>query len=108
MVASGSPFGSFENGRKTPPRHCRAVVVGMSAHAEVPVPLSYLQLREIELVGTFRYANTYPTAITLAASGQVDLDSLVSGYYGLAQVEEALDVGHRDPQAVKVVVRPGS
>ncbi len=86
----------------------RAVVVGMSAHAEVPVPLSYLQMREIELVGTFRYANTYPTAITLAASGQVDLDSLVSGYYGLAQVEEALDVGHRDPQAVKVVVRPGS
>lgn len=86
----------------------RAVIVGMSSSTEVPVPLSYLQRREIDLTGTFRYANTYPTAIALAASGQVDLDSLVTGHYSLAQVHDALNAGRMDPLAVKPVVVPGS
>jgi L-iditol 2-dehydrogenase len=85
----------------------RAVVVGMSPESHVPVPLSMLQEREIELTGTFRYANTYPTAIALAASWAVHLDELVSGHYGLSQVEEALRSGQRDPLAVKPVVLPG-
>jgi L-iditol 2-dehydrogenase len=85
----------------------RAVVVGMSPESHVPVPLSMLQEREIELTGTFRYANTYPTAIALAASWAVHLDELVSGHYGLSQVEEALRAGQRDPLAVKPVVLPG-
>jgi L-iditol 2-dehydrogenase len=85
----------------------RAVVVGMSPESHVPVPLSMLQEREIELTGTFRYANTYPTAIALAASWAVHLDELVSGHYGLSQVEEALRSSQRDPLAVKPVVLPG-
>jgi len=85
----------------------RAVVVGMSPESHVPVPLSLIQWREIELTGTFRYANTYPAAIALAASGAVDLDAIVSGHYPLAEVERALQVGRRDPLAVKPVVLPG-
>ena len=86
----------------------RAVVVGMSASTEVPLPLSYMQRREIELSGTFRYANTYPTAIALASAGDVDLDALVTGHYSLAQVEEALYASRRDPLSVKPVVLPGA
>ena len=37
---------------------------------ELALPMSIVQNREIELVGTFRYANTWPTAIELAASGR--------------------------------------
>ena len=36
-------------------------------------------LRELLITGTFRYANTWPTAIALAASGRVSLDELVTG-----------------------------
>ncbi len=86
----------------------RAVVFGMSASTEVPLPLSYMQRREIELSGTFRYANTYPTAIALASAGDVDLDALVTGHYSLAQVEEALYASRRDPLSVKPVVLPGA
>ncbi len=32
----------------------------------------------------------------------------MTGHYSLAQVEEALTAGQRDPLAVKPVVRPGS
>jgi L-iditol 2-dehydrogenase len=85
----------------------RAVVVGMSAEERVLVPLSYVQNREIELTGTYRYANTYPTALALAAAGTVRLDEIVTGHYGLGEVEQALGAGRRDPLAVKPVVVPG-
>lgn len=86
----------------------RAVVVGMSPHTHVPLPMSVVQTREIELTGTFRYANTYPAAIELAASGAVDLDGLVTGHYRLDQVAEALTAGARDRASVKPVVLPGT
>ena len=56
-----------------------AVLVGMGGGPEATVPLSLIQSREIWLSATFRYANTYPSAIALAASGQVDLDAIVTG-----------------------------
>jgi L-iditol 2-dehydrogenase len=75
---------------------------------ELPLPLSVVQERELEVTGTFRYAGTWPTAIALVASGRIDLDRLVTGTYGLHQAEEALTAGRRDPQTVKVVVHPQS
>jgi L-iditol 2-dehydrogenase len=98
---------ALESGLRGLRAGARAVVVGMSPDSHVPVPLSLVQEREIELTGTFRYANTYPTAIALAASWAVHLDEIVSGHYGLSQVEEALRAGQRDPLAVKPVVLPG-
>jgi L-iditol 2-dehydrogenase len=83
----------------------RIVLVGMGGD-EIPLPLAHVQTRELEVTGTFRYANTWPAAIALAASGRVDLDALVTGHYGLADVEQALTAGVRDPDSVKVVVRP--
>jgi len=82
----------------------RAVLVGMGKD-EIALPVSRIQAREIELTGVFRYANTWPLAIQLAASGKVDLDSLVTSRYPLEQVEEALAKAV-DPQALKVVVTP--
>ncbi len=73
---------------------------------EVPLPLAVVQTRELEVTGTFRYANTWPTAIALATSGRVDLDRLVTGTYGLAHAADALTVSRRDATAVKAVVRP--
>jgi L-iditol 2-dehydrogenase len=83
----------------------RAVLVGMGGD-EIPLPLSTVQERELEVTGTFRYANTWPTAIALVATGRVDVDRLVTGAYGLDQAEEALTASRRDPASVKVVVRP--
>jgi L-iditol 2-dehydrogenase len=84
----------------------RAVIVGMGPGDTAEVPLSRIQVREIWLTGTFRYANTYPTAIALAAAGRVDLDALITGHYGLDDAEAALRVGHDDPASVKVMVKP--
>jgi L-iditol 2-dehydrogenase len=83
----------------------RIVLVGMGGD-EITLPLAHLQTHELELTGTFRYANTWPDAIALAAAGRVNLDALVTGHYGLADVERALTAGTRDPASVKVIVQP--
>ena len=84
----------------------RVVLVGMGGDT-LPLPLSYVQDRELTITGAFRYANTWPTAIQLAASGRVDLDAMVTGHYGLGDVEAALTVARSDPTAMKTMVRPG-
>jgi L-iditol 2-dehydrogenase len=85
----------------------RAVLVGMGGD-ELPLPLSYVQEHEIEVTGTFRYANTWPTAIALVASGRVDLDRLVTSRHGLEHAPDALTAGRQDPAAIKAMVHPGS
>jgi L-iditol 2-dehydrogenase len=81
-----------------------AVLVGMGPEEEGVVPLSLIQNRELWLTGTFRYANTYPTAIALAANGRVDLEAIITGHYSLDDAEAALRAGREDATAVKVMV----
>jgi L-iditol 2-dehydrogenase len=83
-----------------------AVVVGMGPGETAEIPLAVVQTREIWLTGTFRYANTYPTAIALAASGRVDLEAIITGHYPLEETERALRAGLEDPANVKAVVHP--
>jgi L-iditol 2-dehydrogenase len=90
---------------RTVARAGRVVLIGMGGD-ELTLPLSYVQDRELVITGAFRYANTWPTAISLVASGRVNLDSLVTGHYGLDEVEKALTASRRDPSTIKPMVRP--
>ena len=83
----------------------RLVLVGMGAdHVTIDVPL--LQGREISITGIFRYANTYPLALTLIASGAVQVSDVVTHRFDLEHTEDALTVARRDPAALKAVVLP--
>ncbi|MCU1637080.1 MAG: sorbitol dehydrogenase [Cryobacterium sp.] len=82
-----------------------AVLVGMGG-TELNVPIALIQHREITLTGTFRYVNTWPSAIDLIASGALDVDPLVTGRFGLDKVEEALLKGKTDPTAIKTMIVP--
>ncbi|OZD38985.1 NAD(P)-dependent alcohol dehydrogenase [Rhodococcus sp. 06-1477-1B] len=83
----------------------RVVLVGLG-NDDVLLPVSYLQNKEIWLSGVFRYANTWPLAIDLVGSGRVDLDTLVTARFGLADAEKALTIG-REPGQLKAIVFPG-
>jgi L-iditol 2-dehydrogenase len=83
-----------------------AVLVGMGPGEEGTVPLSVIQNRELWVTGTFRYANTYPTAIALAAAGRVDLKAIITGHFRLDDAEAALRAGREDPASVKPMVVP--
>ncbi|MGK5638559.1 NAD(P)-dependent alcohol dehydrogenase [Streptomyces sp. URMC 126] len=104
LECSGVPAVADEAIR-TVGRAGRAVLVGMGGDS-VSLPLAHVQNFEIEVTGTFRYAGTWPTAIALAASGEVELLRLVSHRYGLGDAERALTAGARDRTAVKPLVLP--
>ena len=104
IECSGNPR-ALNDGIKTLRPAGTAVLVGMGPD-EISVPLGYIQPREITLTGTFRYANTYPAAIGLAANGQVDLETIITSHYDLEATEEALQAGKKDPANVKPVVIP--
>ncbi|MCV7194762.1 NAD(P)-dependent alcohol dehydrogenase [Mycolicibacterium brumae] len=70
----------------------------------VPFEVPEIAMRELNVTGIFRYTNTWPIARELVASGQVDLDSLVTHVYGIEQVVDALDASSG---GLKRVVRPG-
>ena len=106
LECSGNPQATRE-AILTVARAGRVVLIGMGSD-ELPIPLPYVQDHELVLMGAFRYANTWPTAIELVASGRVDLDALVTGHYGLDDVEQALTAARRDPTTIKAVVRPGA
>jgi len=81
-----------------------AVLVGLGA-TDVLLPVSTIQDREINVTGIFRYTDTWPLAAHLVASGQVDVDSLVTGRFDLDHVGEALE-SDRDPSSLKSIVEP--
>jgi L-iditol 2-dehydrogenase len=81
-----------------------AVLVGMGPGLEARLPVAAVQSRELTLVGTFRYANAYPTAIALAAARRVELDGLVDARFPLEQADHALRAAREDPSLLKIVV----
>jgi len=106
LECSGHPGTTVAAIRRVAPAG-RVVLVGMGGD-ELALPLAHVQSHEIEVTGTFRYANTWPTAIALVAAGRVDLDRLVTGHFALADTVAALTAGRDDPGSVKAVVRPRS
>jgi L-iditol 2-dehydrogenase len=85
-----------------------AVLVGMGPELDARLPVATMQMREINVVGTFRYANTYPAAIALAAAGRVELDGLVDARFPLQKVDQALRANRENPALLKVMVDVGS
>lgn len=102
--ASGAPRAVYDGIRAVGPAG-RAVLVGLGV-PDMTLPVEHIQNKEVVVTGVFRYADTWPLAIQLVASGQVDLDSLVSATFGLDDVAAALDADG-DPELLKAVVRPG-
>jgi L-iditol 2-dehydrogenase len=105
LECSGVPAAAGQGIRKVG-RAGRVVLIGMGGD-EIPLPLAHVQGFEIEVTGTFRYANTWPAAIALASSGEVNLDRLVTHRFGLDEVEQALSIATKDDSVIKAVVRPG-
>ncbi|MDA8358470.1 MAG: NAD(P)-dependent alcohol dehydrogenase [Actinomycetota bacterium] len=81
-----------------------AVLVGAGTDPDVSLPLDAIRRRELKVVGDFRYANTFPTAIALASSGRIDLEGLVDARFGLTEIDRALRATREDPSLLKVMV----
>lgn len=81
----------------------RVVLIGMGA-SRVSFDLGTVQALELQILGSFRYASTYPVALDLLASGAVRAEPLITHRFGLDDVGVALSAESSLPDAVKVVV----
>ena len=76
----------------------RVVIVGMGSPVQT-LPISAAALREVDILGTFRYANTYPQAIELVSGHNLllpDLGKLLTHRFrGLNNVERAFEMAAR-------------
>jgi len=70
----------------------------------VSLPLAAMQVREITLTSTFRYANAYPAAIAFAADGRVRLDGLIGASFPLGETEAAMRAAAHRPEVLRVAV----
>jgi L-iditol 2-dehydrogenase len=104
LECSGSPV-ALKAGLASVARAGRVVLIGMGGD-EVTMDLSRIQNRELWITGAFRYANTYPAALELIGSGRVDVDSVISHRFPLAQADQAMTLAKTDPTSLKAVVEP--
>ena len=74
----------------------RVIMVGMGTPIQT-VPLSVAHLREVDILGIFRYANTYKTGIRLlAGKGLPSLDEMVTHRFGgLGAAKKAFELAGR-------------
>jgi L-iditol 2-dehydrogenase len=103
LECSGAPA-ALRSALAAVARAGRVVLIGMGPD-EVSINVPLIQSREITLTGTFRYANTYPTALELIASGAVDVESVITHRFPLEETEAALTLARREPRSLKAVVR---
>jgi len=81
------------------------VLVGMPTAETVDVDALGAINAEVDVRGSYRYANTYPTAIELLADDVVDVSSMVEFDAPLADVESAFERA-LDPVTVKGTIHP--
>lgn len=84
----------------------RAVLVGMAPGEGQQMPLAAMQVREIEVSGTYRFANCYPRALRIAASGRLMLDETVNARFQLEDTAAALKAPKTNAETLKPMVYP--
>ncbi|RYC58818.1 hypothetical protein CHU98_g7399 [Xylaria longipes] len=71
------------------------MIIGMGTPIQT-IPISAASLKEVDLVGVFRYANTYPAAIELLGSKDArlpDVSKLVTQRFrGLSNIPAAFEM----------------
>jgi L-iditol 2-dehydrogenase len=81
----------------------RIVFVGIPSSPDLPTDVYGLIDDELDVRGTYRFRDTYPRAIELLETGQVDVESLVQFEYPLADVVAAFERAAA-PETVKGMI----
>lgn len=82
------------------------VLVGYSPSGEMTLPIGTALDKELKLETVFRYRNIYPMAIEAVSSGKINIKDVVTNYFVLDDIQDALDscVDNKE-EIVKGVIR---
>ena len=82
------------------------VFVGYSASGDMTLPIGLALDKELNLKTVFRYRNIYPMAIQAVASGKIAIKDILTDYFELDDIKNALDsCVHNKADIVKGVIR---
>ena len=80
-------------------------IVGLPADDSVTYRMLKIVDRELSIHGVFRYANTYPAAVALVASGMFPIEEVVTDRFSIDDVVPAFETAlHAKDRAIKVAV----
>ncbi len=80
-------------------------IVGLPADDSVTYRMLKIVDRELSIHGVFRYANTYPAAVALVASGMFPVEEVVTDHFPVDEAVAAFETAlHAKDRAIKVVV----
>jgi len=83
----------------------KVILVGLPPADEIPFPIVAAIAKEIDFLTIFRYANIFPKAISLVASGRVRLEELVTRRFRFGDIREAFEfAAAKSPTTMKVMV----
>ncbi|UFJ43365.1 NAD(P)-dependent alcohol dehydrogenase [Brevibacillus humidisoli] len=98
---------AIDSGVEAAKRGGKLVLIGFPAEDRVPVNLTLMLQREIDLYSTYRYTNTYPLGVELMASSENDVSVLLTDQYPLVQTGAALERARTNKSgSMKVIVYP--
>lgn len=84
------------------------LLVGVPGRQDAEFPIGLVQRWELDIRGCFRYGPAaFEQAIGLAAQGRVDLRTLVTSRFPLADSAAALEAALTDPTQLKIVIDTG-
>ncbi|XP_033751019.1 sorbitol dehydrogenase-like [Pecten maximus] len=70
----------------------------------IELPVTVASLREVDIRGNLRYANCYPTALDMVASGKVDVKPLITHRFSLEDSIKAFETTLRG-EGIKVMIK---
>lgn len=82
----------------------KVCLIGL-AQSETTAPLTPAATREVDVIGIFRYRNTWPLCIELLRTGKIDVKPLITHRFGFSQqdVEDAFETSAGGGNAIKVM-----
>ncbi len=92
---------------RTVKRGGRIVLVGMPAASEIPLDVNAIIDAELDVLGLFRYANTYPGAIQALTRPGLDIEKVITHKYSLEQTQEAVEMARTQKDtSIKIMIYP--
>ncbi|NVM27446.1 MAG: NAD(P)-dependent alcohol dehydrogenase [Candidatus Helarchaeota archaeon] len=69
----------------------KIIQIGVPHDLTIPLPLAKIVDNQIDILGSFRYANTYPVAISLLDKKQVNVKKLITHRFSFDKIQDAFE-----------------
>jgi L-idonate 5-dehydrogenase len=78
------------------------VQIGTLNIEAIPLPANQIMVKEINLIGSFRYGNVFEEAIRLVESDKINLSPFITGVFPLKDITKAMHLAADKKQTLKV------